>query len=348
VLQADNVTVRLTTSAQTPAAAYTVTCLAGRVLDIAGNGNIAGTAGFTGYSFVDTEAPSVPAPVTAANGAASPVIATISWPASTDNVAVTGYRVFRSVTATWDVGTWQSIGMTTAISFDDTTGVAGQDYYYKVSAFDAAGNESAMSASTTPAVKATWNKLPHEVYNQGTQSCKVCHEPHVAASANNILRATGATPPETGVCYACHDGSGAIANIKSGPVNTFAVTNPSGHQMLPEDTTADLTDSCAKCHNPHVNWVAGNPLPKSQINGTPVAAADNSWCLACHNATNAWYGAGYPTSANPTVNAAGFPVLGTFPTTSTPAPYVAYTDVTFNAHASIPASSTVDGARETG
>ena len=39
VLQADNVTVRLTTSAQTPARATRSQCAAGNVLDVAGNGN---------------------------------------------------------------------------------------------------------------------------------------------------------------------------------------------------------------------------------------------------------------------------------------------------------------------
>ena len=48
-LQGDNITVRLTTSAQTSSQAYTVQCPAGNVLDLAGNGNSSASAGFTGF-----------------------------------------------------------------------------------------------------------------------------------------------------------------------------------------------------------------------------------------------------------------------------------------------------------
>ncbi len=331
-----------TPTAQTSGQSYTLTVTAGSVLDIAGNGSTTPpTAIFAGYTPPpDTTDPSIPTGVTATSGAASPTIASVSWTASTDNVGVVGYRIYRSVTDTWATGTWEFIGTSAGSPFADTTGVPGQDYWYKVSAYDAAGNESALSASSTPAVRATWVLAPHATYNSSTNLCKMCHEPHVAASATNILRPTGSTPPETGVCYACHDGSGAVANVKTGATNSFALapTNLSGHLMSPEDATSDLTDSCAKCHNPHKDSATTSPLPKSTINNIAVTGADNTWCLACHDAANSWYGAGYPSSASPTVDATGYPTLGTFPTTSSPTPSIAYSNATYNAHLAIPAT----------
>ncbi|MEK3882074.1 alpha-amylase family glycosyl hydrolase [Paenibacillus sp. PL2-23] len=91
----------------------------------------------------DTTAPSVPQSVTAtASGASS---AAITWSASTDNVGVTGYEVFRNGTL---------VGTTASTSYTDS-GLAGSTTYaYTVKAYDAAGNRSAASAAasvTTPA-----------------------------------------------------------------------------------------------------------------------------------------------------------------------------------------------------
>jgi len=48
-LDADGVTVHLTTSSQTPSTAYTVQCAAGNIADLAGNTNALTSAGFTGF-----------------------------------------------------------------------------------------------------------------------------------------------------------------------------------------------------------------------------------------------------------------------------------------------------------
>ncbi len=82
----------------------------------------------------DTTPPSVPT-----NLAATPGSGTVSltWTASTDNVGVTGYRIFRN-------GSQIAIAATT--SFTDSCLAASTSYTYTVSAFDAAGNASAQTA----------------------------------------------------------------------------------------------------------------------------------------------------------------------------------------------------------
>jgi chitodextrinase len=94
---------------------------------------------------VDTVAPSVPTGVVASAPLNAPV--TVSWNASTDNVAVTGYTVYRGGVALGDAPGG-------ALSFSDTTATAGSTYTYAVVAYDAAGNRSAPSAGATVTVPA--------------------------------------------------------------------------------------------------------------------------------------------------------------------------------------------------
>jgi hypothetical protein len=82
----------------------------------------------------DTRPPSTPSGVVATAGAAQ---VALRWRASTDNVKVAGYRVFR------DGG---KVAQVSAPAFTDTGLTDGKTYAYRVDAFDAAGNSSALSA----------------------------------------------------------------------------------------------------------------------------------------------------------------------------------------------------------
>lgn len=282
----------------------------------------------TAYAAGDTSPPSVPGGLAAVAGSSAPTIASLTWSASTDDVGVTGYRIWRTVATTLAP---EAIGTAAATSFADTVGVPGQDYYYAVSAYDAAGNESPMSALTGPVV-ATWDLVPHLSYTSTGRYCEACHVPHEAASSS-LMRVTGGAPGELAVCYTCHDGRGASTNIKSGPVNSFALS--SGHTLEDAATGGDLTNTCAGCHTPHQDPTTHPKLPSRSVNGTTVAGTDNTWCLACHNDTNDWYGAGYPALSTPSLDSSGYPVAGTFPGRTI------YADPTRNAHASIPATGTL-------
>ncbi len=84
---------------------------------------------------VDSSAPTAPAGAAASNVAATS--ATVSWSASTDNVGVTGYRIFNGST---------QIGSTTgALSYNLTGLTSNTAYNITVKAVDAAGNVSAAS-----------------------------------------------------------------------------------------------------------------------------------------------------------------------------------------------------------
>ncbi len=92
----------------------------------------------------DTEPPTAPTNLTATNVQANQV--TLNWNASTDNVGVTAYDIYRDSTKIDEVG-----GSTT--TYQDTTVVPDTTYAYFVRARDAAGNESPQSNTinvTTP------------------------------------------------------------------------------------------------------------------------------------------------------------------------------------------------------
>ncbi len=100
-----------------------------------------------GASFADnftiTNIPVIPdltPPSAPANLSAIPVSSSrvdLSWSSSTDDVGVAGYRIFRDSV---------QIATTSALAYQDAAGLtASTTYRYAVGAFDAAGNESALS-----------------------------------------------------------------------------------------------------------------------------------------------------------------------------------------------------------
>ena len=102
----------------------------------------ADAAKFVLKSVLDVTAPSVPTGLTA--NAVSGTQVNLSWTASTDNVGVTGYKVFRGGV---------QVGTSATASYSDATCSPVTTYSYEVSAYDAASNESAKSTSasaTTP------------------------------------------------------------------------------------------------------------------------------------------------------------------------------------------------------
>ncbi len=90
-----------------------------------------------GGTTTDTQAPTTPGSLTAVN--VTDVSVGLTWGASTDNVGVTGYRVYSGASL---------LGTVTGTSANVTGLAAGTTYTFGVSAIDAAGNESAKATRT--------------------------------------------------------------------------------------------------------------------------------------------------------------------------------------------------------
>jgi YD repeat-containing protein len=113
-----------------------------RVRAYDGAGNNSGYSNTVAVTTPDTVAPTVPSGLAAAAPSSNSV--NLTWTGSTDNVGVTGYKVYRGGT---------QIGTASTTNYTDNTVVGSTAYTYTVSAYDAAGNTSAASNTapvTTP------------------------------------------------------------------------------------------------------------------------------------------------------------------------------------------------------
>ncbi len=97
----------------------------------------------------DTQPPSVPTGLSA--GSVSQASATLSWNISTDNVAVTGYRIYRN---------GSQIATTTSTIYTDTALTSSTAYTYTVAAYDAAGNVSLQSGVVNVTTQSSSTSVP--------------------------------------------------------------------------------------------------------------------------------------------------------------------------------------------
>ena len=94
----------------------------------------------------DTQSPSSPTGLVATP--VSPSQINLSWSASTDNVGVTGYKIYRNSVYLISI---------TSTSYSDTGLSAGTSYNYTVAAYDAAGNISSQSGSVSATTQSASN-----------------------------------------------------------------------------------------------------------------------------------------------------------------------------------------------
>jgi chitodextrinase len=138
VLAGTSTVTSFTNTGLAPSTTYTFTLAA---FDAAGNVSAQSAAAqATTPAALDTTPPSVPTNLSVTGTTASTI--SLSWASSTDNVGVTGYRVYRGGVLT----------ATSAVTFyTDTTVLPATTYTYTVTSYDAAGNAS----TQTPPVNAT-------------------------------------------------------------------------------------------------------------------------------------------------------------------------------------------------
>ena len=152
---ADQAGTSFTDATASPDTSYSYTVVA---VDAAGNvspASAAATVSTTGAP--DGTPPSQPGNLTATAASSSQV--NLTWTASTDNVGVTGYHVYRNGT---QLQTPTPPDATPPTAYTDDTAQPGTAYTYQVSAVDAAGNESTKASATvsTPSAGGTLTFAP--------------------------------------------------------------------------------------------------------------------------------------------------------------------------------------------
>jgi chitodextrinase len=163
----------------------------------------------------DTTAPSTPTNLAASSVSATG--ATLSWTASTDNVGVTGYDVFRALGS----GSFSQVGTATGTSFAATGLTASTGYRFYVRARDAANNTSGNSTTITVTTTASGG---------GSDTTAPSTPTNLAASS---VSATGATLSWTAstdnVGVTGYDvfralGSGSFSQVGTATGTSFAAT----------------------------------------------------------------------------------------------------------------------------
>jgi chitodextrinase len=138
-----------TSVATTPATTFTEALLGIVTYEVRARDTSANVSAFTAAVVVvpppcpapDTQPPTTPGTPSASGTTRSST--TLAWAASSDNVRVTGYDIYRATAG----GPFAQVGTAATNAFTDTGLAARTTYRYEVRARDAAGNVSAFSAA---------------------------------------------------------------------------------------------------------------------------------------------------------------------------------------------------------
>ncbi|GAA0586777.1 hypothetical protein GCM10010172_84760 [Paractinoplanes ferrugineus] len=273
-----------------------------------------GTVGLTAASAAaDTTPPGVPGSLkTAYYGQ---VGVTVSWgKVSASDTA--GYRIYRSTAKTIVAGTDLLGATTTALTFADTTAVAGKTYYYAVAAADTTGNLSKPSSAVT--VKTTDTDAPDKP--DGLK---------LSASTAGVAvswTAVDAVPDLAGYVVArSTSSSGTFSQLTAGPYTATSfvdTTAPAGSTSYYRVTAIDRTGNPSSAATGSATRPAGtNTVP-------PTPAGFKATASSSGGATLTW-------TANSGTGTSGYVVAratsasGAYATlTATPLTGTSYTDAT--------------------
>jgi chitodextrinase len=221
----------------------------------------------------DSDAPSVPTGLVGTAVSASQI--GLSWNPSTDNVGVTGYYVYNADTG----GTVKIVNTN---SFSHTGLTAGTTYNYRVSSFDAAGNNSPWTdppvSVTTPVPDSAAPSVPTGLTGKAVSQARIrlswtASTDNVGVTGYLVYDAdTGSTIATTTTTSFTHSGlvAGTTYNYR---VSAFdAVPNhspwtdpPVSVTTLPPDTTAPSTPT----------EILASAVSSSQINLSWAGSTDN-------------------------------------------------------------------------
>ena len=255
----------------------------------------------------DTTPPSAPSGLTATATNSSSV--SLSWTASTDNVGVTGYTIFRNGT---------KIGTTTATSYTDNSVASNTQYTYTVAAYDAVGNTSTPSSAAT--VRTPVEQCPCSIWQDGTPTGSV-DAADTSAVTLGVQFQAASSGYITGVRFykesdntGAHTGSLWTASGTLLATGTFSNETASGWQELdfssPVPVTAGTTyvasyftsaGHYAATQQGLASAVANGPLTALAGGGVYAYGSASTFPTGTYLASNYWVDVVYSTSSGATV-----------------------------------------------
>jgi chitodextrinase len=243
-----------------------------QAVDAAGNASAqSASVSATTQAAPDTSAPSVPTGLTAA--AVSSTQINLSWTASTDNVGVTGYRVYRAGTLLATVGA--------VTAYQDTGLSASTSYSYTVQAVDAAGNASAQSASVSATTQAAPDTVAPSVPTGPTAAAVSSTQINLSwtASTDNV-RVTGYRVYRAGTLLATVGAVTAYQNTGlNGSTNysyTVQAVDAAGNASAQSASASATTQSALDTTAPTVpTGLTGRAVSTTRISLTWNASTDS-------------------------------------------------------------------------
>jgi hypothetical protein len=216
----------------------------------------------------DTQAPTVPGNVSATGGVGS---VSLSWSASSDNVGVANYNVYRSTTSGFTPSAANRIAQPAGTSYTDS-GLAAGTYYYKVTAQDAAGNLSASSAEASGTATAD-TTAPSVSVTAPTNGATVSGTVTVTASASDNVGVAGVQFLLDGVNLGAED----TASPYSVSWDTAAASNGT-HTLTARarDAAGNATTSAAVTVTVNNTAATGLVAAYAFNEGTGTSTADSS------------------------------------------------------------------------
>lgn len=254
----------------------------------------------------DTQAPSVPAGLTAPSTTANSI--SLSWSPSTDNVGVTGYQILRAPGASG--GTFAQIATSTTNSYVNTGLTASTTFRYQVRAVDAAGNASAVSNTVTAATQAGGGdtqapSVPANLTAPSTTTTSIslawsASTDNVGVTGYQILRApgtSGGTFTQVGTATTTSFvNSGLTANTTfryqvravDAAGNASAVSNT----VTATTQTGGTSGGCSVTPTVQTQWQTGYVIEPARVTNTGTATI-NSWAVtftlpAGHTIIGSW------------------------------------------------------------
>ena len=214
----------------------------------------------------DVTAPSAPANLVA--GAPNPTTINLSWSASTDNIAVTNYLVFRDTLPS-------PIASVVGTTFSDTGLTPLSSHSYRVIASDGAGNLSGFSNTATANTPAdtTAPSSPTNLAGVGSNSTTInlswtASTDNVGVVGYNVFRDGGALPIATVSATNFSDTGLAISSTHTYTVKAFdgsnnqstasntATASTLGNDTIPPTVPTGLTATGANTTTIDLNWTA--------------------------------------------------------------------------------------------
>lgn len=237
-------------------------------------GNESGQSGqscTTTSDIIDSQAPSVPSNLSATSAGTNQI--NLSWTASTDNIGVAGYKLYR-------YGAY--LKQITGTSTNDSGLSANTQYCYTVSAYDTANNESGQSSqacATTNAIPETCNGIDDD--GNGIIDDAACWTAIYRFKSSNDARCWGTndfTPPST--CAGYTKEIEAFIIPKYNIPNTFplAQCSKSTDHILVNKWSQDYTTLTDSNHNYVCTDLGFAWYPGQSITGLHYLTANRNMC----------------------------------------------------------------------